>query len=409
MTSVAITQFPAHSKSDIGAALCAILDRVQLPSQRSASILIKPNFNNDLNALTGNSTDLRLLWQLCSELRERGYTNLIIADGPNTGAFRAGLDVLGRLGVRRMCELLQVECIDLNYCEGQRFPATGGVEAQVAQQILEADYVINVPKIKTHTDAVFSCCVKNWMGINVGRAKWELHAALFENLEHNVALRPPDLCIVDGLIGMQRDGPGDGDPVWLGTIIVGDDPFALDIAIATAIGLDPGRIPYLTKHIEDHPDCVANGNAEIHLPQLEPASERSLVSRVATASWLAWLRFLARPLTRLPATMQLLYRGGIVQDVYDPAEGQDRITVSMNVDHEFMEYWCPGNWQEINATASISDGGIDVFSSPHCVRCTYCYWADNSGHVCGDIRSRYLKRHIVRYRRRVRAMLSAIE
>jgi len=401
-----ISQFSAKTKPEIRSALRIILDQAKLPTERTARIFVKPNFNNDLNALTGNSTDLRLLWELCGELKERGYTNLALGDAPNTGTFRAGLDVLERLGVRRMCKLLQVECLDLNYCEAKRFPADGGVEARVARPILEADYVINVPKIKTHADAVLSCCVKNWMGINVGGAKWELHAALYENLVRNVALRPPDLCIVDGIIGMERDGPGDGDPVWMGVIIAGSDPFEIDVAIATAAGLDPRQIPYLSDYVRDHPRSLSNSEADLHLPELQPAPTRNVMARIATAPWLAWLRFLARPMTRLPATMQMFYRSGIVQDVYDPAERADRITVSTEVDSAFMQQWCPGNWDEIAATATVSDGALDVFSSSHCMRCYYCFWADIGGYVRGDIRSRYLKRHVARYRERVRTMIT---
>ena len=403
-----IEQFPAGSKNEIRKALRAILRSPILPEDKSARILIKPNFNNDLNALTGNSTDLRLLWELCCLLKKKGFRNLVLADGPNTGVFVANIDVLERLGCRRMCRLLDVECLDLNYCQGQRFGAHGGADALVANEILEADYVINVPKIKTHADTVFSCCVKNWMGINVGEAKWGLHVDLFNNLINNLSFRPPDLCIVDGLIAMEGDGPGNGNPVWLGTVIAGNDSFYLDCAIAEKVGIKPEKIPYLCEYAKEHKSNYIESAKKLDLPRLQPASERSLLTRIATSGWLGWLRTIARPLTRLPSTMQLLYLCGIVQDVYDASEASDHIYIARDISDEFMNFWCPSKWDKIRFTSQVQNDMTNVFSSKHCVRCNYCYWADIGGKIRADINSRYLKRHIKRYIERVKKMVASI-
>lgn len=403
-----IEQFPAGSKDELRKSLMAILRSAVLPEDKSARILIKPNFNNDLNALTGNSTDLRLLWESCVLLKQRGFSNLAVADGPNTGVFLANVDVMGRLGCRRMCEQLGVECIDLNYCQGQDFKAHGGADAIVANEILEADYIINVPKIKTHADTIFSCCVKNWMGINVGETKWGLHVDLFNNLRDNVSLRPPDLCIVDGLIAMEGNGPGDGNPVWLGTIIAGNDPFYMDCAIAKAVGLDPEKILYLCEYLKTHRNDCLESFRQLDLPRLRPASERSLLTKIATSSWLGWLRALVRPLTKLPCTMQLLYHSGIVQDVYDPAEGSDRVYVSSDISDEFMALWCPSNWEKIRSTAVSNDNKIDIYTSDHCIRCNYCLWADTNEMVAADIRSRFHKRHSRRYKHKISQMIASL-
>lgn len=403
-----IEQFPAGSKDEIRESLRAVLRSAVLPEDKSARILIKPNFNNDLNALTGNSTDLRLLWELCCLLKEKGFRNLALADGPNTGVFVANIDVLERLGCRRMCRLLDVECLDLNYCQGQCFKAHGGADAIVANEILEADYIINVPKIKTHSDTVFSCCVKNWMGINVGAAKWGLHVDLFNNLRNNISFRPPDLCIVDGLIAMEGNGPGDGNPVWIGTVIAGNNPFYIDCAIAKAIGLDPEKILYLCEYVKNHKSNYIESSKQLDLPALLPASERSLLAKIATSDWLEWLRVLVRPLTKLPGTMQLLYYCGIIQDVYDHCEGADRIYISNNISDEFMCLWCPSDWEKIRSTAELKDSKIDIYTSKHCIRCNYCLWADVNEMVTAKMRSRYFKRHFCRYKYRIKRMIMSM-
>jgi len=400
-----INQYPAEDKGQMIESIRQILNDANLPENKSAKILLKPNFNNDLNAFTGNSTDLRFLWQLCTALKKNGYRNLTVGDGPNTGIYVANIDVLERLGVRRMCKLLDIQCVDLNQSQGKYFKASGKCRAYVAREILESDYLINVAKIKTHTDAVFSCCVKNWMGINVGESKWALHTDLFNNLINNVNIRNPDLNIVEALIGMEGNGPGDGNPKWLGTIIAGNDAFHTDSVVAESIGLNTQKIPYLRDYTRKNSGEIAKNLGKIKLPKLQPASERSLLARIATSELLNWLRSLVRPITRLPITMQLLYYLDIVQDVYDPVESEDHIYIKKDIDKKFLEHWCPGKWEEIFSTARSQDGLVDVFSSDHCLRCFYCFWADVNKHVEGKINSRYLQRHIKRYKKRIRNMV----
>lgn len=402
-----IIQLPAKTKVDISNSIEQILDIADLPKQPAAKIFIKPNFNNDLNALTGNSTDLRFLWQLCIALKKNGYRNLTVGDGPNTGIYVANIDVLERLGVRRMCKLLDIQCVDLNQSQGKYFKASGKCRAYVAREILESDYLINVAKIKTHTDAVFSCCVKNWMGINVGESKWALHTDLFNNLINNVNIRNPDLNIVEALIGMEGNGPGNGNPVWLGTVIAGNDSFYLDCAIAEKVGIKPEKIPYLCEYAKEHKSNYTESAKKLDLPRLQPASERSLLTKIATSDFLKWLRAIARPLTKLPGTMQLLYHCGIVQDVYDPSEATDHIYIPNDISDDFMTHWCPGRWKEIRATAKSKNDMIDVFSSEHCLRCFYCFWADTNRCVKGKINSRYLKRHIKRFHKRINNTLQS--
>ena len=76
-------------------AVAEVLDTssAALPARSGASFLLKPNLNNDLCALTGNSTDLRLLAAAIEALQRRGYTNIVVGDGPNIGAYRKGIDV----------------------------------------------------------------------------------------------------------------------------------------------------------------------------------------------------------------------------------------------------------------------------------------------------------------------------
>ena len=67
------------------------------PEKRAARILLKPNFNSNFNALTGNTTDLRLLAGVIEFLQAKGYSDITIGEGTNSGFVREGISVIHRL------------------------------------------------------------------------------------------------------------------------------------------------------------------------------------------------------------------------------------------------------------------------------------------------------------------------
>jgi len=156
-------------------AVSTFLDTAPLPRDRSARILLKPNLNNDLVALTGNATDLRLLRALLEELQVRGYRHLIVADGPNVGIRRKGINVLRRLAVDRLAALYGVQARDLNDDAPRMEILVRGRQTGLASICLEADFVINLAKLKTHAEAGMSLACKNLVGCNVAGHKKRAH------------------------------------------------------------------------------------------------------------------------------------------------------------------------------------------------------------------------------------------
>ena len=201
-----------------------------LPADKGARILIKPNLNSNMNALTGNTTDLRILSALLSYLKTSGYSNITIGEGTNSGFYRNRIGVISRLGIDRLAKHFAVRVIDLNYSEPRDVSFKNAVVAKVAKECLEADLFINLPKLKTHFENGMSVCLKNMMGCLVGQEnKKKTHDDLAENiLRLNQAVKP-HLHIVDALIAMEGLGPTRGTPVRLDTIIVGSDPYLLDL------------------------------------------------------------------------------------------------------------------------------------------------------------------------------------
>ena len=200
-----------HSLRDIAPTVSKMLEYIALPAESASTILVKPNLNNDLCALTGNSTDLRLVVAVIEALHERGYSDIVVADGPNIGTYRKGIDILERLGVRALCARFGIECVDLNYAPTAEIDlATGPV--RVARICLGADFFVNLPKLKTHAEAGMSLALKSLIGCVSATDKRLVHADLSANI---VALNEaihPDLIIADALIAMEGNGPGDGTP-----------------------------------------------------------------------------------------------------------------------------------------------------------------------------------------------------
>jgi uncharacterized protein (DUF362 family)/NAD-dependent dihydropyrimidine dehydrogenase PreA subunit len=117
--------------------------------------------------------------------------------------------------------------------------------------ILNADKIISLPKIKTHAYMIMTLAVKNMYGAIPGLTKAKYHALYrgkpaFANMLLDVlSVASPDLIIMDGIIGMQGEGPGAGEPVNLGVLLASDDPIAMDLSICKILQIEPVGIPTL--------------------------------------------------------------------------------------------------------------------------------------------------------------------
>jgi len=217
-----------------------------LPSDKGAHIFLKPNLNANMNALTGNTTDLRLLAAIIEGLKEQGYTNITIGEGTNSGYYRHNISVISRLKVDELARYYGIKTIDLNYSEPYHIEFKNGIKASISKDVTDADFMINVPKFKTHFEAGMSVCLKNLMGCLIGQEnKKKTHKSLARNILHINEYIKPHLHIVDGLIAMEGLGPTRGTPVKLGLIIAGTDPYLIDLFCARVAKFDYKKVATL--------------------------------------------------------------------------------------------------------------------------------------------------------------------
>lgn len=363
---------PVEVRAAVDELLSAFADR--LPASRDARVVIKPNLNNDLPALVGNSADLRVIEALLGALRDRGYRDLTVADGSNVGVERRGIDAHRRLRVDRVLARHGARWVDLNRDAGVVTPLEAGGRPRVASTVLDADLYLSLPKIKTHAEARLSCALKNQVGICVAQDKRHMHLDLGRNILALGRKVRPHLVLVDGLVGMEGNGPGDGDPARIGLLAMCDDPFLNDLAVARLVGFDWRDVPYLALAVEQGVfDEALAAEVVARLPvvrPLVPPPPRGALARLADLRALFWLKKAARPITDRPQVLAAARRIGVIQDVYvredDAITGLTRDPAVCGTCTRCVEF-CPTGLplSQIGAQPPASD----------CVNCLYCWWA----------------------------------
>lgn len=380
LSSDRVTVLPASTAGEIRKAVENIFQEREkiFPPEREARILVKPNLNNDLNALMGNSTDLRVLVAVLESLQRRGYRNITIADGSNVGVLRRGIDVFKRLRVDRVAERYGVRLVNLNFEPSREVVLTRGTRVQVAEICFTSDFFISLPKIKTHFEAQLTCACKNLVGCLAGRrAKKSLHKSLLPNLYRLNKIVRPDLFVVDGVVVMEGNGPGDGVPRRGGIVLGGTNAFLVDFVVARMMKFDYNTIAYL---------ALARGEGDVTpedehiLEAVAPVADlvkpppKTRLSRTLSHPVFNLAKDALRPIHSSPAMMHLLYRMRLIQDIYDVSPDGVRGL-------RFAPEKCKGRGECLNVCPfqlPVNSPGFD-FQRSECIQCLYCFFACPEG------------------------------
>lgn len=220
---------------------------------RGARVLLKPNLVEYDPGTTVN-TDPRLVAAAVLAFRRLGAASVTVGEGP--GHRRDTRYVAARSGFLEALADVEAPFVDLNIDAVRparlRSSYTDLGQLWLPSTVLDANVVVSMPKMKTHHWAGATLSIKNCFGCVPGRAygwpKNVLHwAGLEEAILDVAAAVRPDLAIVDGVVGMEGNGPISGTPVSTGVLVFGDDPVATDHVAARIMGFDPQRVPYLAE------------------------------------------------------------------------------------------------------------------------------------------------------------------
>ncbi|HJT79531.1 MAG TPA: DUF362 domain-containing protein [Gemmataceae bacterium] len=223
-------------------------ERVPLAGKR---VVLKPNlveYHRD-KVINTNPRVVAAAIELC---RKEGAAEVIVAEGP--GHWRNVEYLVSASGLGDVLRQHNVPFVDLNHDEPVKVPNLGrltGLEyLYLARTVATADVLISLPKLKTHHWAGATLSLKNLFGtlpgICYGWPKNELHWRGIDKSIVDIALtRGPDLALVDGIIGMEGDGPLNGTAKPFGALVMGCDPVAVDATCCRLMQLNPDRIAYL--------------------------------------------------------------------------------------------------------------------------------------------------------------------
>lgn len=157
-------------------------------------------------------------------------------------------------GIKEVADRLGAETVNFDTAGVVAVDNPRGVEPRllhIAKPVLDADVVITVPKLKTHSAALFTGAVKNMYGTVPGALKMEYHRlaprpADFTRILLDIfQVTKPHLAVMDGIMAMEGNGPAAGSPKHLGLILASSDSVALDAVACHIIGLNPERVSTL--------------------------------------------------------------------------------------------------------------------------------------------------------------------
>jgi uncharacterized protein (DUF362 family)/Pyruvate/2-oxoacid:ferredoxin oxidoreductase delta subunit len=249
MYQVAVERVGGYDRAQVMEGLVRLLEplggmeRFVKPGER---VLLKPNMLSAKPPEAAVTTHPEVL-RAVIELVQRAGGVALVGDSPGIGSARRVAERSGMLGVIEETGAQFVSFTETTPVRGE------GIFRQfdLARPYLEADRLINLPKLKTHEMMTMTCCVKNLFGAVVGtqKAAWHLKAGadkeLFaEMLLEVYRLREPDLNIVDAIVAMEGNGPGSGDPCEVGLLMAGTNAVAVDL-IAAEIAAVPKKLLYL--------------------------------------------------------------------------------------------------------------------------------------------------------------------
>ena len=183
-----------------------------------------------------------------------GAARVLIGDGPAMD--RDTQAILESVRLLEFTGKLRHDFCDLNIDDVERVElktrASRLRELFLPKTVLGADFFVSMPKLKTHHWAGVTLGMKNLFGIVPGSCygwpKNVLHWAGIENsiLDISAAARP-DFVIVDGVLGMEGNGPIQGTPKLAQMLLFGDDVVAADATACRVMGLRPEKVNYLVK------------------------------------------------------------------------------------------------------------------------------------------------------------------
>jgi uncharacterized protein (DUF362 family) len=266
---VAIARILEYESTLLDSATALVLEESGLEPRSGQRVLVKPNLVAGTNARHSTTNPL-VVRAACAWLLDHG-ARVTVADSP---AFGPASYVARASGLGKTLAPLGIKVGTL----GRPVPTelSGGTAMGLSADALEADLILNVPKLKVHCQMVMSGAVKNLFGCVVGFRKAMAHHRLGRSPERFRAMimdvydaLPRTHHLMDAIRPLHRDGPTGGVPYEMGLLAASGNGVGLDTLACSIIGLIPAQVPLWEEALRRHMDGAHP--ADLGYPLEKPA------------------------------------------------------------------------------------------------------------------------------------------
>ena len=250
MTSVSLINAKSYQVEELRLSLenlLAPLGGIQAFVKRGDRVLLKPNFLTASRPTKECTTRKEIVYCVAKMVQEVGGKPFL-GDSPAFGSAKGVAEANGYLP---LCDELNLPIVEF---KGKSYQTESDNfnHLRLSKEAMEADVIINLPKVKSHMQLTMTMGVKNLFGCVPGKMKawWHMEAGkdatrFGEMLVETAKAINPNLTIIDGIIGHEGNGPSNGEPRDLGVLGASANVFALDVAIASLLNVDADVIPTL--------------------------------------------------------------------------------------------------------------------------------------------------------------------
>ena len=213
------------------------------PEVRGKRVLVKPNILSDSDPSKCICTHPVVVEAMIRFLQSKG-ANVFVGDSPavHTQKFRGE-----KSGIFKVCKTTGAKWIDFMSEPAEKSLRKGKI--RIASIVNQVDIIISLPKFKNHDLVYFTGAIKNTLGLVPGFSKGKQHALHQDRskfgeflVDLNEAVTP-DYFLMDGIIGMEGPGPGNGFPVEIGLLFGSTNPLVIDMIASRIAGYEPMLIP----------------------------------------------------------------------------------------------------------------------------------------------------------------------
>ncbi|MHC1755662.1 MAG: DUF362 domain-containing protein [Methanosarcina sp.] len=251
MNKVSIVPCPDYSdtKEAIARAL-DLLDGIGNIIDPGDRVLLKPNILSSSPPEAATTTHPSVVAAMCEFVLSAGGKP-VVGDGAGISRPGATAKALKASGIEEAARKAGAEVVNFETAGFTLVEVPEPLQFRklyIANPVLEADVVISLPKLKTHELTYYTGAVKNFFGALPLKCRKEMHLLGKRNLFGEAvadvySVVRPGFAVMDGVVGMEGNGPSHGKPVNSGVILASRDCVSLDIVAAEMIGFDPLKIP----------------------------------------------------------------------------------------------------------------------------------------------------------------------